>query len=199
MATSDPQLPSSLDAAAPKGDRRGNASPPPAQSKRDKKRQLLAERLISLSEKFTRDRDLAYREQLQKIQIDTSLVMRVDPYADRPLDFLASTRKEREHVLSQDGDQDGRGAGRSLLEMAGPTFHDWHQRIEDLVEERDFELTKQKVSLAAVLVPGIMRRASTDLPPAERVRRKAPRARKRSRLQDRSSQARALCPFGHPP
>jgi len=145
MATGDPQLPSSLEGPPRGGDRRANAATPPAQSKRDKKRALLVDRLVALNDKFTRDRDFQYREQLQKIQVDTNLAMKVDPYADRPLDFIASTRKEREQVLLQEPDPENRTSGRSLIEMAGSTFHEWHQSIEDLVEERDSELTKQKV------------------------------------------------------
>ncbi|CAK7197704.1 hypothetical protein SEUCBS139899_000352 [Sporothrix eucalyptigena] len=118
--------------------------PTQSQSKRDKKRQLLTDRLAALSEKFNRDRDLTYREQLQKIQIDTNLVMRLDPYADRPLDFLGQDRNSRERDYNRDPDPEGRGGGRGLLEMAGPTFQQWIQEIEDLVEERDAELTKQK-------------------------------------------------------
>lgn len=90
---------------------------------------------------------MTYREQLQKIQIDTNLVMRLDPYTDRPLDFLGPDRHSRDKELNRDPDPDGRGGGRGLLEMAGPTFQQWIQEIEDLVEERDSELTKQKVSL----------------------------------------------------
>ncbi|EPE07422.1 deacetylase complex subunit [Ophiostoma piceae UAMH 11346] len=115
-----------------------------SQSKRDKKRQLLTDRLAALSEKFGRDRDMTYREQLQKIQIDTNLVMRLDPYTDRPLDFLGQDRASRERELNRDPDPEGRGGGRGVLEMAGPTFQQWIQEIEDLVEERDAELTKQK-------------------------------------------------------
>lgn len=125
-------------------DRRANTSPGPSQSKRDKKRQLLTDRFITLSEKFSRDRDMTYREQLQKIQIDTNLVMRLDPYTDRPLDFLGPDRHSRDREFNRDPDPDGRGGGRGLLEMAGPTFQQWIQEIEDLVEERDYELTKQK-------------------------------------------------------
>ncbi|CAK7267830.1 hypothetical protein SEPCBS57363_002789 [Sporothrix epigloea] len=115
-----------------------------SQSKRDKKRQLLTDRLAALSEKFNRDRDMTYREQLQKIQIDTNLVMRLDPYADRPLDFLGHDRNTRERDYNRDPDPEGRGGGRGLLEMAGPTFQQWIQEIEDLLEERDAEVTKQK-------------------------------------------------------
>src|SRR6266566_1921685 len=125
MATGETQLPSSLDTApGQRGDRRSNVSPPPSQSKRDKKRQLLTERLATLNEKFTRDRDLMYREQLQRIQIDASLVMRVDPYREKPLDFLGASRKDRADAANEKFDKEGH-TGRSLLEMAGPMYHEW--------------------------------------------------------------------------
>ncbi|OAA67165.1 deacetylase complex subunit [Niveomyces insectorum RCEF 264] len=145
MAAADSHPLAGLGADAdPRVDRRANASPGPSQSKRDKKRQLLTDRLTALSEKFSRDRDMTYREQLQKIQIDTNLVMRLDPYADKPLDFLGQDRQSREREFNKDPDPEGRGGGRGLLDMAGPTFQQWIQEVEDLVEERDSELTKQK-------------------------------------------------------
>jgi len=119
---------------------------PAVPSKRDKKRHLLAERLAALTEKFNRDRDVTYREQLHQIQLDTNLVMKVDPYNDRPLDFIEPTRRDRERALNPDADRESQTGGRSVLEMAGPTFHQWHQDVEDLLEERDFALTQQKVS-----------------------------------------------------
>ncbi|CAK7238900.1 MAG: hypothetical protein STHCBS139747_000321 [Sporothrix thermara] len=146
MATTDAHPQAGLGNDADQRVDRRAASPGPtqSQSKRDKKRQLLTDRLAALSEKFNRDRDLTYREQLQKIQIDTNLVMRLDPYVDRPLDFLGHDRNTRERDYNRDPDPEGRGGGRGLLEMAGPTFQQWIQEIEDLVEERDAELTKQK-------------------------------------------------------
>ncbi|KAH7040158.1 Sds3-like-domain-containing protein [Microdochium trichocladiopsis] len=111
---------------------------PPAPSKRDKKRQLLNERLTLLDDQFSRDRDRHYREELQKIQIDVSLVGRVDPYADRPLDAIERSYRELSQQTSSNG------ANRSLLDMAGPSFQEWVHEIEDLVEHRDYELVTQK-------------------------------------------------------
>jgi hypothetical protein len=139
MATRDAAVP---DGPSQRTDRRANGSPTPALSKRDKKRQVLADRLASLTEKFGRDRDRKYREQLQKIQIDTNLVMRVDPYAERP---FAAIELEHRQLAKSNGDGDNRAGPRTLLEMAGPKFSEWMQEIEDLVEERDFTLAKYKV------------------------------------------------------
>lgn len=132
-------------APAHKMDHRENASAASTQtSKRDKRRCLLVDRIAQLDEKIGRGgRDQLYREQLQRIQIDTNLVMRVDPYADRPLDGFEED-EQKLWKMPVGGEHHG-GPPRSLLEMAGPRFRDWIQEIQDLVEARDFALTKYKV------------------------------------------------------
>lgn len=120
---------------------------PQPQSKRDKKRQALSDRLNALSEQFNRDKDRHYREELQKIQVDVNLVSRVDPYADRPLDEIDRERREREPAPATNGTNNGTGAPhRTLLEMAGPTFQEWIREVEDLLETRDYDMTAQKVN-----------------------------------------------------
>lgn len=116
-------------------------------SKRDKKRQLLNDKLSNLNEQWNRDRDRIYREQLQKIQVDTNLVMRVDPYEERPLDIIEAEERELAQAGGSDADRRSRAGTRSLLDMAGPTFQEWKHNAEDLLEERDFQLTKHKVSV----------------------------------------------------
>lgn len=113
---------------------------PRNESKRERKRQLLQDRLQQMSDNFSRGRDNAYREQLQKIQLDTTLIMRVDPYADRPLDALDDEDTDMLHLQNTDP-----ATAKTLLEMAGPRFREWTQDIEDLIEERDYEIAKQKV------------------------------------------------------
>ncbi|KAI1388931.1 Sds3-like-domain-containing protein [Hypoxylon trugodes] len=120
---------------------------PPPQSKRDKKRQVLNDRLATLSDKFSRDKDKNYRDELHKIQIDVNLVGRVDPYADRPLDAIDREYREIQAANAQQAASAPTNGEpkRSLLEMAGPTFSDWVHQIEDLVEHRDYEMTCQRV------------------------------------------------------
>jgi hypothetical protein len=122
---------------------RANGSPPPTQSKRDKRRQMLVDRLSTLTEKMSKDRDQAFREQLHKIQIDTTLVMRVDPYVDRPLDNFEQDQ-QRLQQLNGDGDNSG---PQTLLDRAGPRFAKWMEKVQDLVEQRDYALTKYKVCM----------------------------------------------------
>ena len=134
MATTD-AAPAALHGQT--GPRRGE------QSKREKKRQLLNDRISVLVEKFDRDRDMTYRDQLQKIQVDTRLVQRVDPFSDDAPELIAELREEHrnypnQNILSENA--------RSLLDMAGPKFQDWAQAVADLHERRDYQLTRQHVS-----------------------------------------------------
>ncbi|KAK0704683.1 Sds3-like-domain-containing protein [Lasiosphaeris hirsuta] len=142
MATTEVSM---TDAPAQRPDRRINGSPPPAQSqsKRDKRRQMLADRLANLTEKFSKDRDQSFREQLQKIQIDTSLVMRVDPYVDRPFDNFEEDQRLQQ-LQQLNGDAENHTGPRSLLDLAGPRFSKWMEKVQDLVEQRDYALTKYK-------------------------------------------------------
>ncbi|OLN92175.1 hypothetical protein CCHL11_01418 [Colletotrichum chlorophyti] len=134
MATND-AAPPSLGGASSQH-KAGRNSPAP-QSKRDRKRQALADKINNLQEKFSRDRDLGYRDQLQKVQVDTNLVQRIDPYSDDVLSVIASLRQEHNEMQGQEPLSD---SNRTLLQMAGPKFEDFVQGIEDLIEYRDFQL-----------------------------------------------------------
>jgi hypothetical protein len=103
---------------------------------------MLADRLAAMTEKFGRDRDQVYREQLQRIQVDTQLVMKVDPYAERPLDALDTELLEVSRANSEVYNHQGQ---RTLLEMAGSRFQDWIVEVQDIVEERDYHVTKYTV------------------------------------------------------
>jgi hypothetical protein len=141
MASVDaPQPPTAAAAAAPPH-KTSRAQSPPSQSKRERKKQLLWDKLAVLNEQMSRDRDRTYREELQKIQADLHLVSRVDPYSERPLDDIE--REVRE--LSQANTNGTDRPNRTLLEMAGPSFQEWLENIKDLLETRDYELTSQKV------------------------------------------------------
>lgn len=139
MATTEVTM---ADAPAHRLDRRTNGSPPPAQSKRDKRRQMLTDRLASLTEKLAKNRDQTYREQLHKLQIDTTLVMRVDPYEDRPLDGY---EQDQQWLHQLNGDSDAQSGPQTLLDKAGPKFSKWMEKVQDLAEQRDYALTKYKV------------------------------------------------------
>ncbi|KAM3506466.1 hypothetical protein MY10362_002332 [Beauveria mimosiformis] len=136
MATSDAAAASAL------GGRADRRSPPAAsQSKRDRKRQALMERLTTMSDKFQREQDPTYRDQLQKIQFELNLVQRFDPYEENPLDAADELRKEHKQVLGPMANSDN---ARSMIDMAGIRFPEFMDELEDLVEIRDFQLAQSK-------------------------------------------------------
>ncbi|KAG5972979.1 hypothetical protein E4U55_000688 [Claviceps digitariae] len=117
-------------------------SPPPAtQSKRDRKRQALMERLSTMTDKCQRDQDMTYRDQLQKIQYEINLVQRFDPYEPNALDMAAKLQKEHRQTQGVPVLADN---ARSLMDMAGIKFPNFIDEIEDLIEIRDFQLTQSK-------------------------------------------------------
>ncbi|KAI6778795.1 uncharacterized protein J7T54_007448 [Emericellopsis cladophorae] len=122
----------------------GRRSPPPpssALSKRDRKRQQLMDRLAATDEQFQREKNLTYRDQLQRIQLDINLVQSFDPYAPNALDVIGGAQSEHDQVQREQAHDEG---ARSLLDMAGIKFHTFMTEMEDLIEKRDFQLTRSK-------------------------------------------------------
>lgn len=102
------------------------------------------DRLGTMSEKFQREQDLTYRDQLQKIQFELNLVQRFDPYEENPLDAADELRKEHKQVLGPMANSDN---ARSMIDMAGIRFPEFMDELEDLVEIRDFQLAQSKVRI----------------------------------------------------
>lgn len=140
---------SSGHAGKPDNMNRPARSPPLAsQSKRDRKRQALVDRLSDMSQRFQQEKDATYRDQLQKIQLDTSLVQRFNPYDPRALEIISDLKKE--HAQNQ-GSPVNADRARSLMDMAGPKLLDFMAEVEDLIEIRDVQLTQSKVTLLSYL------------------------------------------------
>jgi len=95
-----------------------------------------------MTDKFHRERDMTYRDQLQKIQFDINLVQRFDPYDPKILQVIAEL--QREHTNTQGPPVNAEDA-RSLLDMAGFCFFVFRAETKDPVEIRDFQLTQSKV------------------------------------------------------
>ncbi len=102
------------------------------------------DRLSTMSDKFQREQDPTYRDQLQKIQFELNLVQRFDPYEENPLIAAEELRKEHKQVLGPMANSDN---GRSMIDMAGIRFPEFMDELEDLVEIRDFQLAQSKVCL----------------------------------------------------
>lgn len=95
-----------------------------------------------MNEKFQREQDLTYRDQLQKVQYEINLVQRFDPYDKDALETATELRNEHKKVLGPMVNADG---ARSMVDMAGIRFPEFLDDLEDLVELRDFQLAQSKV------------------------------------------------------
>lgn len=116
-------------------------TPPPIPlSKRDKRRSALSDKLNELTASFAQNRDGHYRQQLQALQIDMTLVMRADPYLENPLDD--SGEDIANLVAASTG-------GASTGTLAGKCYAQFVDEINNAVEERDTDLTRLEVRSGA--------------------------------------------------
>jgi hypothetical protein len=126
-------------------ERQQSNSPPQPMSKRDKKRNLLAERLAEITAQFSANRDVHYREQLQALQIDMNLIMEADGHGREP---LPNTPAEIDELVQEN-------IRKSMMKSIGPTappragkvFADFAKEVNDSMEDRDAALVTHRVSL----------------------------------------------------
>ncbi|KAJ5625726.1 hypothetical protein N7510_002035 [Penicillium lagena] len=112
----------------------GGASGP--QSKRDKRRTALQERLQDLTASFGQNRDTQFRQQLHALQCDMTLINNADPYQIGPLpDSADDIAQLIEETV---------GGGKFAKEMAslsGTWYSKFVQEVNRVKETKDSELT----------------------------------------------------------
>lgn len=119
---------------------------PQHQSKRDKRRTALSERLVTLTNNFhnppnPRSREQQYRTQLSSLQADIQLISRAD-MSGQDLQLLDDSpeaiQKEVQDLFAQSG------VGWDMLAdqgMAGKLYAEFLEEINDAKETRDTDLT----------------------------------------------------------
>ncbi|KAI9762523.1 MAG: hypothetical protein M4579_000326 [Chaenotheca gracillima] len=121
-------------------------------SKRDKRRNAMAEKLNDLTTTFSTNRDSHYRQQLQALQVDMNLIMQADPYADHPLEDMGEEIAAMvEKALNGGGTGNAPGAGaaggaakKPELEasvLAGRWYARFVDEVNNHMEDRDAGLT----------------------------------------------------------
>ncbi len=141
-----PQL-SPIMGGAHRIDRHQSNSPPlqPQQlSKRDKRRTMLADRLIEITDQFSNNRDHHYRTQLQALQIDMNLIMEANCNEKTPLPDSAEVV---DAMVRENIDKTMRSSlGHEIPVRAGRVYADFVKDINDAMEERDAALATHMVS-----------------------------------------------------
>jgi hypothetical protein len=127
---------------------RNSGSPAPLpQSKRDKRRAMLSERLQDLVSSFSANLRPHYEAQANAIQVDINLVHRADPYQNKPLedspDEIANLiRNTVGGKIPADP-----VAEADFLADAGKLYTTFVHGVNDALEDRDVNLTLLNVSV----------------------------------------------------
>lgn len=117
------------------------------QSKRDKRRNALMERMNDITQSFTQNKDQYYREQLGAIQQDIAMILHADPYLENPAKEATQELMTVMHKLSR-GDPRVMQAIKEgdMASIGGKIYHEFMNEVQDAMERRDAALTSFAVS-----------------------------------------------------
>ncbi|KAH4858901.1 hypothetical protein HBI88_084710 [Parastagonospora nodorum] len=116
-------------------------SPQPQPSKRDKRRNMLAEKLGEMMASFSDNRDSHYRAQLAALTADINLIMKADPYANAPLDDGGDEASELISQIMGNNVPTAPSAGTDYIAQCGKHYARFVDAVNDAMEERDYNLT----------------------------------------------------------
>jgi len=102
---------------------------------------MLADRLEDLTSKFSQNRDVHYREQLQAIQIDMNLIMEADAHGSA---LLKNHPDEIDALVLENINTVKRAIG-AAPPRAGRLYAAFAKEVNDAMEERDSALVVHKV------------------------------------------------------
>jgi len=114
-------------------------------TKRDKRRNIISERLQEMISTFSQDTHQHYRAQLQAIQVDMNLVLKADLYENKPLEDSPQAIEDLINALTQGNVPAEKAAKDDYLAMAGKRYYEFCQEINKSLEQRDADLTALKV------------------------------------------------------
>jgi hypothetical protein len=123
-----------------------DASPPP--TKRDIRRNRIVDRLKNMVDSFSAHQHHHYRAQLQAVQVDMTLILNADPYAQTPEGLDEDSLAIREAIEAMGGQiPNDEGARGDYDALAGKRYREFVRLLNDGVEKRDAGLTALKVRL----------------------------------------------------
>ena len=122
-------------------------SPAPQPSKRDKRRNMLADKLSDMMASFSDNRDSHYRAQLAALQADINLITKADCYANKPLDDAGEEASELVAQIMGNAVPTAPSAGTDYIAQCGKYYSRFVDAVNDAMEERDYNLTMLWVSV----------------------------------------------------
>lgn len=129
------------------GDFASTGSPPPhPQTKRDKRRTMLSDRLNDMVASFAENREVHYRAQMQAVQVDMNLIMHADPYANNPLEDSPLEIAEMITAGTGGSMQFTPEVHSDYLARVGRFYEKFVDDVNSEMEKRDYQLTMLWVS-----------------------------------------------------
>lgn len=122
-------------------------SPQPAVSKRDKRRNMLADKLSEMMATFSDNRDSHYRAQLAALQADINLILKADPYTNKPLEDAGDEASELITSIMGNTSLMAPSAGTDYVAQCGKYYGRFVDSVNDAIEDRDRDLTMLFVRL----------------------------------------------------
>ncbi|EON67513.1 hypothetical protein W97_06881 [Coniosporium apollinis CBS 100218] len=124
------------------GDFASTGSPPPhPQTKRDKRRTMLSDRLNDMVASFAENREMHYRAQMQAVQVDMNLIMHADPYANNPLEDSPLEIAEMITAGTGGSMQFTTEVHSDYLARVGRFYEKFVDDVNSEMEKRDYQLT----------------------------------------------------------
>lgn len=145
----------------------GSPSPhPQPMTKRDVRRDRIMKKLQGMIDSFSSNQHQHYRAQLQAVQADMTLILRADPYSSGAVPAEGEGGALAGSGVLEDGGEEIRQlvesmgaqlpadeqAQRDYWAMAGSRYKEFVRQVNDLVEERDADLTALHVSCQSSLL-----------------------------------------------
>lgn len=128
-------------------------SPQPQVSKRDKRRNMLADKLSEMMASFSDNRDSHYRAQLAALQADISLILKADPYTNKPLEDAGEEAAELVTSIMGNSMPTAPSAGTDYVAQCGKYYGRFVDAVNDSIEDRDRDLTMLWVCVRPVQLP----------------------------------------------
>lgn len=108
---------------------------------------MLADKLSDMIASFSEHRDAHYRAQAAAIQADMSLIMKADPYANKPLEDSGSEAVELSNALTGGHTPTVPSAPGDYTAQLGRYYSQFVDSVNDALEDRDIGLTMLWVRL----------------------------------------------------
>lgn len=102
---------------------------------------MLADRLGDMMTVFLDNRDSHYRAQLAALQADINLILKADPYSNKPLEDRGEEALELITQIMGTTMPTAPSAGIDYIAQVGKHYGRFVDAVNDAMEERDYNLT----------------------------------------------------------